>query len=67
MFKNTRTGASAMELRAYKTEDEATAMARLKAAGWSFNIEYYFDEASKTFHAGKKDEVEEAEEGESDD
>ena len=66
MFKNTRTGASAMELRAYKTEDEATAMARLKAAGWSFNIEYYFDEKALTFTAGKK-EMETDEDGDSDD
>ena len=60
MFKNNRTGASAMELMAYKTEDEATAMARLKAAGWNFNSEYYFDEKTKCFHAGKKpDDVDE--------
>jgi len=66
MFKNTRTGATALELRAYKTEDETTAMARLKAAGWNFNIEYYFDEDSKTFHAGKKDEEVDSDEVEGD-
>jgi len=54
LFKNTRTGASDEKLVAYKTEDEMTAMARLKAAGWNFNIDYYWDEATKTFHAGKK-------------
>jgi len=47
-----------MELRAYKTEDEATAIARLKAAGWNFNVDYYFDEDSKTFFFGKKEEME---------
>jgi len=55
-----------MELRAYKTEDETTAMARLKAAGWNFNIEYYFDDESKTFHAGKKDEEVDSDEVEGD-
>lgn len=53
LFKNTRTGASADELIAYKTEDEQTAMARFKAAGWNFNTEYYWDEVSKCFKIGK--------------
>ena len=67
MFKNTRTGASAMELLAYKTEDEATAMARLKAAGWNFNIDYYFDDTTKTFMAGKEEMSKDDEDGEADD
>jgi len=66
MFKNTRTGASAMELRAYKTEDEATAMARLKAAGWNFNVDFHFDDATKTFNIGKKEDAAEAEDSEDD-
>jgi len=54
MFKNTRTGASADELVAYKTEDEATAMARFKAAGWNFSDDHYFDDKGKKFIAGKE-------------
>jgi hypothetical protein len=54
LFKNTRTGASAEELIAYKTEDENTALARFKAAGWSFTGDYYWDEKSKAFIYGKK-------------
>lgn len=54
MFKNTRTGASADELIAYKTEDEMTAMARFKAAGWNFNTDYYWEDSKKTFIIGKK-------------
>lgn len=68
MFKNTRTGASADELVAYKTEDEATAMARFKAAGWGFSGDYYWDEEVKTFKIGKKpDSAEGDSEGEGDD
>lgn len=61
VFKNTRTGISAAELRGYKTEDEDTAMARLKAAGWNFNIEYYWDDTTKTFFVGKMPDVEDGE------
>lgn len=54
VFKNTRTGASTAELNAFKTENESEAMARLKAAGWSFTGDYYFDEDKKQFFRGKK-------------
>jgi hypothetical protein len=53
IFKNTRTGASADELIAYKTEDEQTAMSRFKAAGWNFTGDFYWDEESKKFMIGK--------------
>lgn len=66
MFKNTRTGATAMELQAYKTEDEATALARLKAAGWNFNIDYYWDDNAKMFVAGKEDDEADSDEVEGD-
>ena len=43
MFKNSRTGAKAGELRAYKTESEEDAKRRLSAAGWEFSgVDYEF-------------------------
>jgi hypothetical protein len=59
MFKNTRTGASADELIAYKTEDEQTAQSRFKAAGWNFTGDFYWDETSKKFLIGKEPSGEE--------
>jgi len=45
MFENTRTGAKAGELRAYNTEDEASAKTRLMAAGWQLNgVDYVFED-----------------------
>jgi hypothetical protein len=44
LFENTRTGAKAGELRAYQSEDESSAKSRLMAAGWSFNVDYVFED-----------------------
>ena len=45
MFENSRTGAKASELRAYRTEGEMDAKRRLLAGGWSFGgVEYEFED-----------------------
>jgi len=50
MFKNTRTGASASELRGYETESESDAKRRLEAAGWNFaGVSYEWDDGEKLF------------------
>jgi hypothetical protein len=53
MFENKRTGAKAAELRAYRTEDESEAKRRLEAAGWSFDVDYEFEDF--TFRVKKDD------------
>jgi len=54
MFQNSRTGAKAGELRAYKTEEEEDAKRRLEAAGWSFGgVDYeYVDHVFKIVDKG---------------
>jgi len=52
VFTNSRSGAKARELRAYQTESESEAKARLEAAGWSFSIPYEFDDNQKLFTVG---------------
>ena len=49
MFKNSRTGQTAAELRAYSAESESDAKLRLGAAGWSFPTDYVFDDSKKLF------------------
>jgi hypothetical protein len=49
MFKNSRTGQTAAELRAYSAEDEASAKLRLSGQGWSFPPDYVFDDKKKVF------------------
>lgn len=45
LFENTRTGAKAGELRAYQSEDEASAKSRLMAAGWNIgSVDYVFED-----------------------
>jgi len=58
MFKNTRTGASASELRGYNTEDEMDAKIRLEAAGWKFDVDYEWDDDRKLFSLKKEMEEE---------
>lgn len=54
MFKNTRTGASASELRAYKSESKEGAQRRLEAAGWSFaGVDFTFNDSTKVFEVVK--------------
>jgi len=54
MFKNTRTGATATELRAYKSESKEGAQRRLEAAGWSFGgVDFTFDDSTKVFEIVK--------------
>ena len=48
-FTNSRTKAKAAELRAYDSEDEASAKRRLEAAGWKFDVEYTYDDTKKIF------------------
>jgi hypothetical protein len=48
-FTNSRTNAKAAELRAYDSEDEASAKRRLEAAGWKFDVAFTFDDAKKIF------------------
>jgi hypothetical protein len=48
-FTNSRTNAKAAELRAYDSEDEASAKRRLEAAGWKFDVAFTYDDAKKTF------------------
>lgn len=48
-FENKRTGAKAAELRAYDTEDEASAKRRLQAAGWQFDAPFEYDDVKKIF------------------
>ena len=55
VFTNNRSGAKARELRAYQTESESEAKARLEAAGWSFTISYTWDDNQKMFKAGNDD------------
>ena len=56
MFKNTKTGASASELRGYQTEEEADAKRRLEAAGWSFSgVDYEWDDDKAIFETTKID------------
>jgi hypothetical protein len=48
-FTNSRTNAKAAELRAYDSEDEASAKRRLEAAGWKFDVAFTYDDAKKIF------------------
>jgi len=50
MFRNTRTGQSAAELKAYPAENEHTGKIRLQAGGWVFPTEFVFDDS--TFKVG---------------
>lgn len=52
VFTNNRSGAKARELRAYQTESEAEAKARLEAAGWLFTVSYTWDDNQKMFKIG---------------
>jgi len=56
VFINNRSGAKSRELRAYQTESESEAKARLEAAGWSFTIDYTWDDNQKMFKAGAADQ-----------
>lgn len=59
MFENSRTGAKASELRAYRTEGEMDAKRRLEAGGWSFaGVDYVFEDF--VFKLEDKAEPEEA-------
>jgi len=59
MFENSRTGAKASELRAYRTEGEMDAKRRLEAGGWSFGgVDYVFEDF--VFKLADKAEPEEA-------
>lgn len=60
MFTNSRTGSKSKELKAYQTESESEAKARLESAGWDLSSGS-FDESKKIFTT--EEVVEDGDEG----